>query len=546
MRKLPPDQQELFDSLAAKLPADGQEDALIHQVDRCLDSLLRRQGDAEFRVTVHGAFLSGLRGATAAERLELAREVLAIVVEKRPEIAAAWALAHRERVRDTPHRRAVDDEEVARAILPPPEEEPPAPALDEAPAPPPYAHAWAEDLVARQLTEILRRKVKVFVMGEPSIPSAAWWHERPLFLFSPRFVTALLAFVEGPLMESCRNVLEHQIYVLMKKRALAHDEARDAFFKEKRPLLWRILTEKLTRLAPLHQNAVATLELARKKEKLPAEFKVVRLPVRVPRRFRVLGVRFSLGSETRYRRVKVPVITALDPDEAEALALFDAFRKAVEAEGLALPDGTDFQFLSCLFDFDAKLFAKTHAEFRALADHPETTPQFLAERLKWVDKQFSNFLSDILLLMLFGDGVRLFDFKALYETCIGASLTRSAQVTKRPFVQDEVRRRPVELAWQMRMALVTGVTLEAASEAANMLVMVHGVMSSRRFAGELRESIEVLEAFKDETVGDPRHGPYAEAMDALIAHLSGKELKRQTCLMHIASAWHALAKGAAS
>lgn len=542
MRRLPSDQQELFDSLAAKLPADGQEDALVHQVDRCLQSLLRRQGDEEFRVTVHDAFLAGLPGSTAAERLELAREVLAIVIEKRPEIAAAWALVNRERLRDTPHRRAADDERMARAILPPVEEEPPAPPLEEAPAAPPYAHAWAEELVARQLTEILRRKVRIFAMGEPSIPSAAYWHERPFFLFSPRFATALLAFVEGPLLESCRDVLEHQIYVLMKKRTLSKDEAREAFFKEKRPLLWRVLTEKLARVAPLYQNAVATLELVREKEKLPAEFKVVRLPVRVPRRFKVLGIRFTLGSETRFRRVKVPVITQLEPAEAEALALFDAFRKAVEAEGLVLPEGTDFQFVKCLFDFDGKLFAKTHAEFRALADHAETTPQYLAERLKWVDKTFSNFLSDILMLMLFAEGVRLFDFKSLYETCIGASLTRSAQVTKRPFVQDEVRRRPVELAWQIRKALATNIPLEEASEAANLLIMVHGVMSNRRFAGELRDSLEVLDAFKTETIGDPRHAPYVEAMDALLAHLTGKEPKRQTCLMHIAAAWHALSR----
>ena len=91
-RSLTPEQKTLFDALAARLEAATDTDALTAHLFSVLGTLLRRKGDADFLAAVNSAFLSGIAKQPAlGQQRELAREVIAVVIAKRPEIASAFA-----------------------------------------------------------------------------------------------------------------------------------------------------------------------------------------------------------------------------------------------------------------------------------------------------------------------------------------------------------------------------------------------------------------------------------------------------------------------
>nr|CAM76264.1 conserved hypothetical protein [Magnetospirillum gryphiswaldense MSR-1] len=103
---LPLDQHLLYQDLTAKLDRLGGPDQLIAYMGQVLRTLLRRQGDAEFRGAIQDAFISGLMGRDWPGQVALAREVILIVIAKRPEIALAWQ--KQQGGDDNPHRRAAD------------------------------------------------------------------------------------------------------------------------------------------------------------------------------------------------------------------------------------------------------------------------------------------------------------------------------------------------------------------------------------------------------------------------------------------------------
>ncbi|MBY0432090.1 MAG: hypothetical protein K2Q10_12885, partial [Rhodospirillales bacterium] len=337
-------------------------------------------------------------------------------------------------------------------------------------------------------------------------------------------------FFGGPFLEANRQVLETHLYKIAKRRKLADAEARHAFLQEHRPLIWKILGEKLGKLAGLHKNAQAQLAKQAATADQPPQFKIVQIPVTVPKVYKVLGVTFHLGTEVKMRKTKVQVTQGLEPAESEAHLLYTRFNELCRAEGVTLPDGADFQFLKCLLEFDANKFSKFHKEYKALADHPETTPRYLNERLKYLDTALNNYLSDVLSLMLFYDGCFHFDLKMLYETCIGASLNKSAQATKRPFIQSEVRRRPLELAWQVREAMRQTLDAETIAAATRFLFMMHDMMNKARFKAELEQSISILEALPVDCADDPHAKAFAEAIVPLARHLRGQDKDAQTAI----------------
>lgn len=90
MEHLAPDQQELYQELCTHLRAQKDEAHVIEFMDKILESLLRRRGDEEFLKSVEDILADGLHGRPWQEQQELARQVLALVITKRPEVARAW------------------------------------------------------------------------------------------------------------------------------------------------------------------------------------------------------------------------------------------------------------------------------------------------------------------------------------------------------------------------------------------------------------------------------------------------------------------------
>ena len=87
---IPANQQLLYRDLCAKLEATADEEALARRLGEVLRSLLRRQGDAEFLSVVRDLAMESLAGRGLADQKALAAEVVRLVLDKRPEVAAAW------------------------------------------------------------------------------------------------------------------------------------------------------------------------------------------------------------------------------------------------------------------------------------------------------------------------------------------------------------------------------------------------------------------------------------------------------------------------
>ncbi|MGE5505440.1 MAG: hypothetical protein ACM31L_13545 [Actinomycetota bacterium] len=517
---MPADQRQLYDDLTARLDAIVDEAALIAFMAGVLHSLLRRQGDAEFLAAVQDAFTDGIAGRESAEQKLLASEVIRVVIEKRPEIARAWQALYGPRAAvPQPARRATDqlpplppldgDDDPAVDPLPPLADYDEVPAVAAEPQPP-YEFASSESVVADYIAEVLDRRLEIFTVPPAGFPTVTYCHDRPFFLFTPAFRTVVRRFATGPLLVRCRIGLERRVYRHAKPEVLAEAESRNAFLAEKRPEVWKIVIEYLTKLAGAQKNAEAKLAQAATAEDDGA-YKIVEVPVSRPRTYRILGVGFTLGTKAATKKVKVKAKSPfeLDKVEVEAMEAFADWRDIAADEGLELPAGADFQLLRTLFEFDAKRFRQAAKEFSALVGHKETTRKYLFDRLKFVDETFSNHLSDLLVVMLFyehGDG--RFGFNELYEICVGSSIDKTAQASKRPFVQSEVARRPREMAFQLREALRRGMDEDAVAQAVVLLLDVCERMAKTRFRHELDAALTVLGAFPLAFGGDPDEAAY--------------------------------------
>ena len=126
---VPPDQKSLLADLSAKIDRLPDQETLATFMGQVLRSLLRRRGDAEFLGAVQDAFIAGMADRDWAGQQQLAREVVRVVIEIRPEIAAAWQ-AMNSGAAAAPLRRASD---LAQSAAPPGAASPGAPR---SPAPP--------------------------------------------------------------------------------------------------------------------------------------------------------------------------------------------------------------------------------------------------------------------------------------------------------------------------------------------------------------------------------------------------------------------------
>jgi len=531
---LPADQRLLLDGLLARLGGIRDSAALAHFMSDVLRSLLRRQGDAEFRETIQAAFAEGLVAHTWDEQKVLAAEVIRVVIDKRPEIALAWQMAN---AASPPvgTRRAAD----APA--------PPAPAAVSAPAPsapsPEYLHAEAEAGLGRYVAEIAVRRLAQLQVPPAVLPSAAYHSGRPFFLFDTALADVLRAFVAGPLLRHCRDGMERRVYRPCEGGVPVGDEAWAAYMADKRDPVWAILLDRLTRLAAAYQSAEAKQNAAH--EGGDPGYRLVEVPVTKPRHYAILGVEFTLGhvTTTRKVRVKTPPANALEPNEQEALDLLAELRRLAERARIDLPDSADFQFLRTLFDFNVRQFVAIRDELMGLFANAGTSGPFLLERLNAIDDVLSSILADILGLMLFtrhGDG--RFGLSDFYYFCQGAARDFSAVSETRPFSVIEIASRPRELVLQVREGLRRRVHPDKLLSAVEKLLECWAVIGRTRFGDELDQGLAVFDSFAPLFADDPDREAIAEITRMVRGQLVTTGISRESLLLALGRAYEPIGR----
>ncbi len=517
-----------MDDLCAKVDRMPNAEALVALMGQVLRSLLRRRGDSEFLGAVQDAFIAGMAGRDWDNQRQLARDVIRVVIEIRPEVAAAWQALNAAPAADSqaPHRRTTDLAAAPAAAVPPP---PAPPSLKPEP----------ERLVAAFVAGVLERRLQLFLLPGVHFPYAAYCHEQPFFLFSPIFTKVAAGFITEVLFELTHENLERRVFAPLAARLPAPAEDIEAMLGAKRPEIWKILCERLGKLAGHHRAAEGKLAAAQDGDGAETAWKMVEVPVTRPRVFKVLGVSFSLGQTTAMRKVRVKDTSGeLDRDEMQALTLITRLRDMAAEEGLELPDSCDFQFLRTLLEFDARKYGQAIKEYAALAGHKETSRAYLFERLQYLDKTFPNTLCDALVLMLFHQlSERGFGFRELYDVCIGTARDATAREAKRPFVQTEVARRPRELAFQLREALRRRCEPQMVYAAAEMLLDCWRIMGRARFADELEAAVTVLSAFPVAFAGDPQEVLFGEISQILCRTLNAAAPDYSACMQSLGTCY---------
>jgi hypothetical protein len=482
-----------------------------------------------------------------------------MVIAKRPEIALAWQKLQGEAAQL--HRRATDQAQPNAAMVDDLPDldlikddlaldvaQPGRPAADEQlpaePPEPPYQFAAAEKTVADYICAVLERRLAIFTAPETRFPSVAYCHEQPFFLFTPVFSQVARRFVADVVMKVCREPMERHVFRHIPAKVMADAKALEAVLTERRPELWKILVERLGKLAAHHRNAEAKLRAAQAVDGRGPEFQEVEMPVSRPRVFRALGVAFRLGSRTKLEKMRVRVrpSTDLDSHEMQALDLIARFGDMAAQAGLDLPGGCDFTFLRTVLEFDARKYAQAVREFTALAGHKETTRQYLLDRVKFVEETYANTLADALVILLFyGSGDDSFGFKTLYDICIGTALDDSARATQRPFLQAEIARRPRELAFQVREVLRRRYDEDTLAAAVRALLEVWQTMSQLRFKDDLEAALTVFAAFPIAFAGDHDGQLFTAIGHMLHRTLSGKDFHADTVLAAVVEAYRPVA-----
>lgn len=531
MNALPQDQTRLRDDLLGKLERIGDLPGMLHFMAEVLRTLLRRQSDLSFLGAIQDAFAAGLVGLTWDEQKSLAAEVIRVVIEKRPEIAKAWHVAEearlaeeaRQAAENVPHRREIDR-------MPPS-----VPAMssvdDES-----YDFALAETRIGEHLAELLERRLALIQVPPPTIPSIGYCHSQPFFLFDPRLAPVLKGFVIGPLLKRCRVGLERRVYVKVDQKVLTQEEAAKAFWSEMRPLVWKAVDSRLEKLAQHHKSAEAKLINQQKGVGFHSEVKVVEKEVVRPRTYNIMGVEFALGKETTTKKVKVtlPPANQLNKDELEALDLIEDLRNRAHSVGVDLPSSADFQFLRTMLDFNTRLFTQSRDELLGLAGHGETTTRFLRDRLRETEKHMNNMLVDILVMMMFTrHGDMRFGLAELYAVCVGAARDKSSINARRPFIPNEVARRPSQLAIQLRESLRRRLHVDAVLGAAERYLECNKLYGKKLYGEELAEGRSLIEAFPMVFAGDSEEATFVQVGKHITDMLDGATEDLSVCLVQI-------------
>lgn len=523
--QLPADQRLLYRDLTAKLDAIEDEAALIHFMGGVLGSLLRRKGDAEFLRKVQDSFTAGLAGRNGAEQAVLAREVIGLVIAKRPEVATAWQKLNNE-APPAFARRASDQGETPPpddlddlpdfSLIPEEDEDDPAAAVD---GDDPYARARA--LLAEDLAVLLGRRLALFAVPEPRMPSAVYDHDHPFFLFSPSFSALAQRFFSRLLGGPMRAELELEVYAMLPAEAGSDDDALRAALVQARPRVSTILITHLGHFATRHRAAQSKLDAARSGGGA-VEYQEVEVPVTLPRVIHVLGLAFTLGSRPGVKTMKLPVSGSLRPDADEMAALDLATRwsdMAVRA-GLPLPDACDFTFLRALLQFDADALAAHLPPLAALAAQADGDRAALLGKLRALDSLFPPPIVEAAALVLFRSGANgAFGFQELLDFALAPSPR-----APRKLLLHEIGRRPRDLAFQIRDALRARMDRNTVGLAVVMLFEVWRLLDHNRFRGELQAALTVFSAFPVAFAGDPDERALTEIGGLLYRAFSTPEL----------------------
>lgn len=520
---LPIDQRQLYTDLIGKLDALDDETALIHYVGGVLKSLLRRAGDAEFLRKVQDAFTAGLAGRDIDERRDLAREVIGLVIAKRPEVALAWQKLNNvephplaRRAADMGEDVAVDLDDLPEFSLTPEDEDPVEMDPND-----PYAAARAvalDDLLA-----ILDRRLSLFAVPESGSPSPLYNHEHPFFVLAPQFRELLHRFFTRFMAGPARAELELEVFALLPATASASTDTLRTALIEARPKVWSVLINQLGNLANLQRNAHAKLNAAEGGPPMPAEYREVKVKVEIPRVIHVLGLSFTVGTKPGLKTKKVAVkgSHALSPDEAEAMDWATRLNDMAGRTGVLLPEACDVTVLRALLQFDAEALSQMLPELREMAARQDDSSHPVIERLLELDAIFPPAIIEALAVVLFHYGARgSFGF----EDLLHFAMAPSPRLPRR-LLMHEIGRRPRELAFQIRDSLRARMARNPLGITVIMLSEVWRLMDDDRFKAEKQAALTVFSAFPVAFAGDPDEGVMNDIGAILLKAFSAPEIE---------------------
>lgn len=485
---MPADQRLLHDDLCAKLDQQQSADQLIRFMGGVLASLLRRKGDAEFLHLVQDAFTTGMAGRSWPEQQVLAREVIAMVIAKRPEVAMAWQRLHADE--PNPYNRRAAD--AAADDLP----EFSTTREDEAQEPfPAFLAALTDDMVGA-----LERRLALFAIPETDrFPTPTYAHEQPYFLANPQFLAVARGFLANALLPLWHEPLEA---IHARVAGLAPAEA----VAETRPELWQLAMGRLAALADRQRSALAKLEAARNIDPNAPDYQLVEVPVRRERAVRVLGVKVSLGASTEMATRKVPLPKADKPsaDEMLALDLAGRLHDLAADSGLHMPDAADLGLLHALLTFDAGRLAEELPGLKALAANGETEHQAMLDAIDAAVAGHPVAVADSLAISLFAQAV---DGAFTYAELVALADRWGAGHS---LLEAEIMRRPRDLAFQLRDALRRRIDRNRLGLAVVMLCEVWRVLSGSRRREALETALTVFSAFPIAFAGDADEAVFSD------------------------------------
>ena len=496
---------DLFNGLCAKLEQIGTELSLAAFMGNALKTLLRRQGDAQFLEAIRDAYVARAAGLALADQQQLARSILQVVIELRPEIARAWNEAH------PTDPSVVKWRQSDRRKLPEPPPPPPARRRQ---------HPQADTLAADFVRTNVQRRLASFNLNPPQIPSLAYYHERPLFLFDRNFHKVFASFIADILLPLCRPVLMRKAYADITAVLTDPPEAQNLMLLKKRDEIETAILQRLAALAALQHKAEDIIGKAETLETAPdgPAWRTVEIPQSRPRTLTIMGVTLPVGTQTVTRTITVRTDGGRDLsiEEMEALTLFTQFKDMVAAEGVTLPNGCDFQFLQFLLEFDQVKFAQSAKVVTELATHNLTSSDFLINKLRREERLQKGNLSDVLLLILYNDAAdRGFGIADLHRFCIETSREPAELLQKRPFLYWEMSRRPYELAFQIRETMRQRLSVNTLEITLRMFFNAWKTLAKSLFAKDMEIALGVIAAFPIVFTGDAHEAHFSKIAERL-------------------------------
>jgi hypothetical protein len=513
---LPADQRLLYDDLCAKLDQQQAEPQLIAFMGGVLGSLLRRRGDAAFLRAVQDAFTAGLAGRPWPAQVELAREVIGMVIAKRPEVALAWQRVSGEE----PHplaRRAVD--------VPPPGDELPEISLDFdendlPPSEPGDVLAAFEAALTNDLGGALERRLALFAVPPLRFPSPAYTHEQPFFMAADGFGALARDFLGGRVLPLCRE----EVGALVARHG-GGDAA--ALLTDLRAEVWQLLLGRLSVAAELAESARAKLAAAQAGDAAAPEYRLVKVPVSRKKVFSVLGVKFAMGTsvEMTTRKVKVTDTGRPGADEMRALELATAWHDMAAGAGFDLPDAAGLGVLHALLSFDAERLARDLPDLLALARDVDADAEALFDGIDAVTAGHPDAIADAVAVTLFAHG---FDGGFGYEELVRLGNRWGGE--RHPLLVREIMRRPRDLAFQLRDALRQRIDRNNLGLSVVMLCEVWKVLNGTPHAQALEMASTVFAAFPIAFAGDADEATFSEIGAAMAKGFAAPTLDAATLI----------------